>query len=535
MDLLNGIAAAFVAAVLQFREDPVLCYTWPSFLPLKNTNLGNFWGMLPGKIQDLLAEKPILRSRHRLGFRKIREVFYLTAGAVDDHCDPLLDDPESDPFLSRRYPWGARLLLRRYGLQNLNIPLFLDLLKMDLSRSRSRVKSVSTNDAWHSKLSKFLGQVLSTKHESQLKRLPLLPLLSGEWVSANSGPLYLPSTAGIAVPAGTGLKVINPAAVANLDRQKLFVDLGVTEPAIRDVRASILRALRSSPHPLEVAQSRDHFHYLYLSHPHKEPQEDLSGIFLHSHDGTVERPDVKDFYLPSDHPYEPMSLLAETATAPGLLVTFVHPWFMEDVPISRNPKQKTWKQWLFEDVGVRKKLRLVSRDGKSLSDEWRYVAKHRPDKHLGMLEYLWQDEWMKLKKGKLEHHISRVDARQMCKGSTPQSSLTLCETWLPLAHLEQQCRRFMAEEQFFPFLDLPDSESQEHFLAKWVFLHTHMHVGKDDNTEFLLDILYWIREANGDAINISQPNRVWDLYIKIDARHLLCSPAEKEDGVEMIQ
>jgi hypothetical protein len=468
------------------------------------------------------------------------EVVYLTANGSDNDGNPLLDDPARDPFLSANYPPASRDALKRYGLRSLHFGLFLDLLKMDLSSSRSKLKSASTDDAWHAKLAQSLRSFFAkgnSERKSQLKGLPMLPLWSGEWVAANCGRVYLPSTAGIAIPAGTDLKVVDPAAMVNTDRRGLFFDLGVIEPAISDVRTSIMKGLQSKSCRLDEARSRDHLHYLYHSHPYKQPREDLRGIFLHNHNGLVRRPSHTDFYLPSDHLYGPNSLLAETATAPGLPVSFVHPSYMEDVPSPRDPKQKTWKRWLYEDVGVRERLRLVSRDGTRLSDEWRYVAEHRPDKLLGLLGYLWQHESTEEIEQAIFDEISATDASKMCKGSIPPSSDTcdLEDTWLPLPHLEQQCRHFMEEEEFFPFLDLPDSDSQENFLARWAFLHTFIDVGKDDDTGFLLTILQWIKSANRDAVTIFRPGRLWDLYAAIGAKHLLSLQAGKDGDIQMIR
>jgi len=126
--------------------------------------------------------------------REIGEVIYLTADVGDDHGDPLLGDPNRDSFLSANCLFASGEVLKRYGLN-----LFLDLLKMDLSSSRSRFKSTSTDDAWHSKILQCLRNILSkgsNERKSQLKSLPMLPLWSSEWVSANSGRVYLPRLPG---------------------------------------------------------------------------------------------------------------------------------------------------------------------------------------------------------------------------------------------------------------------------------------------------------------------------------------------------
>jgi hypothetical protein len=93
----------------------------------------------------------------------------------------------------------------------------------------------------------------------------------------------------------------------------------------------------------------------------------------------------------------------------------------------------------------------------------------------------------------------------------------------------------MEEGEFFPFLDFPEAESEELLLAKWGFLAEHFEVSKVADTRFLLRILYWIKGQNRDATALVRPSRVWDLYMAIDARHLLCLEAEKAQDLRKIR
>jgi hypothetical protein len=38
--------------------------------------------------------------------------------------------------------------------------------------------------------------------------------------------------------------------------------------------------------------------------------------------------------------------------------------------------------------------------------------------------------------------------------------------------------------------------------------------------EFLLNVLYWIQSANPDESTLTSYERLWDLYIAIEAKHL---------------
>jgi hypothetical protein len=94
----------------------------------------------------------------------------------------------------------------------------------------------------------------------------------------------------------------------------------------------------------------------------------------------------------------------------------------------------------------------------------------------------------------------------------------LSETFLPMPNLQQPTLRFMKELEPFPFLAIEEAALSEELSPKLMFLHTVFSVEKDDDTNFLLNVLHWIGVANSDADAIKQHQRLWDLYIAIDAK-----------------
>ncbi|KAK4038181.1 hypothetical protein C8A01DRAFT_17707 [Parachaetomium inaequale] len=335
----------------------------------------------------------------------------------------------------------------------------------------------------------------------------------------------LPTTDGIPIPPGVDIQVVDPEAVANGDRMMLFIQLGAVEPSVADVRDSILAAYNSPRRrrDVDVAESRAHLHYLYLTHQPGQAQNDLEGIYIYSHESRFSSPRKMDFYLPGDDPYGPESLLGPTEDAPGLPVPFVHPTYLDDTPQLPTSTHPSWERWLHSSVGIRERLRLVSSSRQSLSDAWVYVAQHRPEKLLGLLEHLWEHEGSRVSSNEdLTEKIQSVSANKLCtRGSAiSEYEWTLDETWLPFPHLQREYLRFMEEYEFFPFLNLDETISAEQLSAKWMFLHTDFSVGKDHDTTFLLDILLWINLANPDASAVSRPQRLLDLYIAIDAKCL---------------
>lgn len=256
--LLPHIASAFVMAVLEFCEDPELCYAWPSFLPSLDDDMGDFWSPLARSIRDLIAETPVWRSRHGNSLRVIDSIMILPEDFMDSDGNPLLDDSSLDPFISTAYPAALEETLKEYGLRVGSFDLILRMLKSDLESSTSRVKSHVTSADFHSRISQLLSTI-ANEHEDgmrTLNELAILPLRNGEWVPANSGPVYLPKTGEIDIPADVDFRILDPAAVANEDRRALFTHLGAVELSVSAVRSAILANYRPLCNGVCIEDSR---------------------------------------------------------------------------------------------------------------------------------------------------------------------------------------------------------------------------------------------------------------------------------------
>ncbi|KAK3331475.1 hypothetical protein B0H66DRAFT_487633 [Apodospora peruviana] len=536
IDLLNGIAAAFIKAILQFCEHPDLCYTWPEFLPPPDDEPSPFWTGLVQSIKDLISRTPILKARHRGDLRKISDLLWLTPDSSDRNRDPLLDDPRKDPFLAKKYSRSVVDALKEYGLKNTHFNLWIGLLEADLRSATSRMKSPLTDEDWHSRVARLFCKPFNENWEcmSRIKRLAMLPLRTGRWVSADSGSVYLPTTCGIPIPTEVQMDVLDPVAVANSDRKALFTMLGATEPSVVDVRSSILASYGSSVVHVGLAESRDHLYYLYFTHQSKHNRTELKRLHIYNQDEDWGSPHEEDFYLPSDHPYGPEALLGpEDNYPPGLDVQYVHPTYLDDAPSPPTSTHSSWNKWLRDVVGVRDRLRLISRRGDSLSKTWNYVAKHRPEKLLGLLEYLWKFEGTQVSNNAaLKKKIKDTDVSEICG-----RPVTLGNSWLPLSHLQRQCAYYYIEEDasdLFPFLDIGEEDStDEKLITKWMFLHTNFGVGKDDDSTFLIKVLYHMILPG----STSHFERLVDLYLAIDAKcqGAVDRPAERQRVKETLE
>jgi hypothetical protein len=91
----------------------------------------------------------------------------------------------------------------------------------------------------------------------------------------------------------------------------------------------------------------------------------------------------------------------------------------------------------------------------------------------------------------------------------------------------------MEESQFFPFLALENAATEEELSTNWMFLHTYLDVGKDDNVEFLLGVAYWIVKAHPEGLPERQCQRFLDLYVSIDAKRQ--AAADPQSSGELIR
>jgi hypothetical protein len=138
------------------------------------------------------------------------------------------------------------------------------------------------------------------------------------------------------------------------------------------------------------------------------------------------------------------------------------------------------------------------------------------------LKYLWKYEGKKIgENDDLVKNIKDTDASNFCMANIPATDLD--QTFLPLPSLQRICERFMDEYELFPFLKIDEIAASEELSSQWIFLHTAFSVGKDDDSDFLLEILWRIRDSDPndlDRFPLSNPRRILDLYVSLDSKCL---------------
>ncbi|KAF2170402.1 hypothetical protein M409DRAFT_35953 [Zasmidium cellare ATCC 36951] len=317
-DLLNGIADAFIQAVLEFCDHTDLCYTWPQYLPLKRDGLDAFWSVLRSKICRRISEHRLLMPRHGTQLRRLDTIVRMDQSFMDDLGNPLLDDPTTSHFVSKRYVKEAvSPYLSDYGLQVMNDDLILRLLRIDLEDPDSKMKSRTTSQLWHTIMARTLTPMVT---KTQVRALSCLPLRGGVWVSPDSGSVYLPTVSGLQIPQGINLRILDSSAVSNSDRRALYEAFGAAEPPIAVVRKSVSKALQPLLSSINLDESRGQLHFLYMSQL-REPRptrSDHKGFRLLTEDDMKATPTDEDVYLRNNDPYGAQKLLDPGFGAAGM-------------------------------------------------------------------------------------------------------------------------------------------------------------------------------------------------------------------------
>lgn len=523
LDLLDAIADTLIKAILQFCEHPVLCYKWPQFLPLADECSDEFWASLFEKLKSKMAVSTLLRSRNRKDLRKISDICFAATGTEDERGVLYLDDPIADPFLSAQYDAKARNMLQEYGLEVCSWVLLVKLLESDLESSESRMRNHLTDPEWHSGVAKLFSRCfqLNSSSANKIRNLSLLPLRDGTWVSAKDGQVFFPKIRGIDIPASIDLRILDIQATANAERETFFKHLGASTASVSDVRFSINRAYgRSTLRSLTVGQSRSHLRFLYLSHHADGPPAkatDLNSVRLLSEQRIWTTPST--CYLPGDASYGAKALLGPENGAPGFDVPLVHSCYMGDIPKLPSPSHISWENWLRDFLGVQYRLKLTSADGLSLSDTSKYVAEHRPEKFMGLLQHLWKYEGKSVVETPvLLKTIKSLPAHNFCgPGFLPGPSLTLEGTCVPSPQLRARASQYMDDPDLFPFLLLQDDQYTQQLGPKWSFLYKDLKIHHADDIFFLSLLLKRIRGVSATPSSVRTIHKICELYVAIEA------------------
>ena len=238
----KGVALAFRDAVEQLCQQlNDLRLQWMKYLPGANIS-DSFWANLLPQINFHLQVAPILVSRSGRCWKLPSQLKWVTSSFEDEHGVPLFDDLLDELYLSRFYKSSDKFTLSTLGVQDLTMEDMLPRITADLLSLKSKYKSSTTAKSWHNRTAELLIRSFEKDQPTRYKlwSLPLIPLLTGEWVSASvqhklfafgairSAEIYYPyDETGVPVPADMGLSLLDPNAYKNASRKTLFSKFGV--------------------------------------------------------------------------------------------------------------------------------------------------------------------------------------------------------------------------------------------------------------------------------------------------------------------
>ncbi|KAJ4267510.1 hypothetical protein NW762_003617 [Fusarium torreyae] len=529
--LLNGIADCFIKAIQEFCQHPTLQYQWMRWLPQRNSYpWDSFWSGLLERIEERIQEVKILRTlgTGRLDF--IHKLCRLQPWLRDKNGDPLFTDIDEEVYLAKEYSRDDLKLLEPYGLESVSPSDVIARVENDLGKDleASRMKNPATDNEWHSLAARALILLKNTATlgaaQDRLKRLELIPLENGEWVSASSGPLYYSHSSGqLAIPDDLDLSLVDPDAAKNPDRRALFDKFGVIEALVKDVRSLILgKRLVPMADEAALAASVSHLNFLYLSEGLLEDGDPLASLRdyrVYDQDMKACSPIRQDVYITTDDEYGPSELLKSDSDTTGFAASFLHDAYLDKEPATPQGCEWTWEEWMQLRLSLRRHLRLTQKNAQGrleISPVFRFIERHRPECLLGALQRVWGFERAEVT-ASTEIVNELRDMEVSCKGGNEFSlSEPLSTTYLPLPELEGKHSRY-AEDEDFVFLDLGEPIISSTYRTKWGFLVDDLGVGHTDDLKFYLSILRTIRYSNTVA-GIRRDTRVLDLYEVIHAR-----------------
>ena len=272
--IFDGIATAFVDAILQFCKHPTLQYQWMRFSPVSFQSNSLAWDISP-KIKELLGVTPVLRPYNHGDLKLISELRIVPKEFKDVLGAPLFADSPKGTYLANEYQKGNDTsTLMSLGLRALELADVIERVQQDLASPFSNLKAKTTPNDWHLRASKYLLQSFNGQCIPQLKKLKLIPLENGDFTSVLEGPVYFPQSDGMPIPTDIGLRLVKPGTFEdNKWRKGLVSAIGVTEASTEVVRKLIFEKYESKNSRRKITLSRSvaHLRYLYWTHGLTKP------------------------------------------------------------------------------------------------------------------------------------------------------------------------------------------------------------------------------------------------------------------------
>jgi len=516
--LLSGVAETFRDAVLQFCHHPRLQYQWMRYLPSDSIS-DEFWKNLRPQIISLLSNTRCLRPWSETSLLLPSQLHRLRTDYKDRHGKPLFEDSIEESYLSQYYTSTDFQSLRSLGTRMTYYNLLIARIQSDLGRANSKMKAITTDEDWHRRAAEALSEPFAStinRYTLAIKVLDLIPLQDSRWVSARTIPIFLPNTGKTPIPSDLGLNLVQPVATLNDARKTLFLHLGVTNALPRNIISLISQRYVGLSLPPTIDENIAHLRYLYWNLPEDVLGLDRDIFLMDQNKRRVYRIThfMKYMYFEEEvEEYGPQQLLQsgplDNPDAPGLAVHFLNAVYLDAVPTGALHHKRSWKQWLTEFAGVRSYPQLRNPIDHRLSDEFKYIIEHRPEKLVGLLNCYWSSYEFDMIPAVV------IELRNCWVPSDADLAVNLASTFLPLPRLKAMVERLKIAD--FPFLIMPEELTDENE-NEWQFLKQFgvRSSGGSDDLHFYLEALNRIADENEDACSPDILEALFEVYGAIE-------------------
>jgi hypothetical protein len=434
--------------------------------------------------------------------------------ARDRYDEPLFADLVEEAYLSRDYTFTDYKALSPLGTCQMTCHDMIRRIQADLGRADSKMKPITTDEDWHTRAAKLLSNHFAnaTRNVETIKSLNLIPLQDRRWVSARTRPIFLPTTGDNPIPTDLGLNLVQPVAALNDARRTLFSHLGVTT-ALSSSRISHISDRYDASSLCTMDENISHLRYLYWNLSQDILALDRNIFLIDQNGNRVYRHIESVYFEEEDEEYGPRQLLQsaplENPDAPGFAVHFLNVAYLDAVPTGALHQGRSWKQWLMELAGVQSYPRLQNPNRRTLSDEFKYVIEHRPEKLVELLKRYWS-----FYEPEMTDDIVRV-LKECWVPSDEHLAVDLKSTFLPLPRLKAMVERL--EILDFPFLTMPEELTDEDE-NEWQFLKRFgvRSRGRSDDLYFYVEALSRIADENEDECNSDILRALFDVYGAIE-------------------
>ncbi|KAF2670539.1 hypothetical protein BT63DRAFT_454728 [Microthyrium microscopicum] len=491
--LIMKVAWAFFKAISSFLGHTQLINHWVQYLPLDDSLSSHAWRVANETLFEVLRPLTIFKSDvPKIHLAKDLRIVPLKYR--DLHGVPLLRDLGDEKCAAL-----GEFAYRMVG---------------DLESSEPRFKTRSNDVGWSSRMADLISTLLDQdEYVAGFKAAPFIPLKNGSWTSAKTTPyLAIDSCGSIGIPEDFGLSIVEPNAVSVPSRKKLFLKLGVKEYFPKDVFPLIEQTYRTGT--VSRNNSFSHIKFLFWNHD-KLPHSGVA-IKIRSKDPHA-GPAEPDMFLIDDRSrgwtYNPWSTFNKHsaiqllgATLPAELAGCCqYPDFGYHLQLAPMEVRHLClgTKWFITFIGALEYPQLCSRvDSKMRSAEVEYIAKHKPQHLLRVLEASWlqyyqSEDW--------DDYFKAVEV-PILESDQPRE---LQNTWLPLPKLREIVRRYDLEVDFGFLAELTDIGDLGHFTFRFL---DRLGVGMGDDVSFWLQLLRQIRRND-------TPNRksVFEIYERIQS------------------